>query len=108
MIPLIALGLGYAAWELGKYIEENFNPFTQVNPVKKAEIEELTAEPIFFSVALLAKFAKADGIVTKNEVATIEQILRDIELTGENRKNQYASSQNIRTVYCPTRRASQS
>lgn len=86
MIPLIALGLGYAAWELGKYIEESFNPFTPVNPVKKAEIEELTAEPIFFSVALLAKFAKADGIVTKNEVATIEQILRDIELTGENRK----------------------
>lgn len=87
MFDPISLGLGYGAWKLGKYIYEEFNkPFAPPNPWKEAEIKELTAEPIFFAVAILAKFAKADGIVTKNEVATIEQILRDIDLTGEDRK----------------------
>lgn len=87
MFDPISLGLGYGAWKLGQYIYEEFNkPSAPPDPKKEAEIEELTAEPIFFAVALLAKFAKADGIVTKNEVATIEQILCDIELTGEDRK----------------------
>ena len=86
MFDPISLGLGYGAWKLGKYFYDEFNkPSAPPNPRKEAEIKELTAEPIFFAVALLAKFAKADGIVTKNEVATIEQILRDIELTGEDR-----------------------
>ena len=87
MFDPISLGLGYGAWKLGKYIYEEFNkPSTPPNPRKEAEIKELIAEPIYFAVAILAKFAKADGIVTKNEVATIEGILRDIELTGEDRK----------------------
>ena len=87
MFDPISLGLGYGAWKLGEYIYGEFNkPSAPPNPKREAEIEELTAEPIFFAVALLAKFAKADGIVTKNEVATIEQILRDIDLTGEDRK----------------------
>src|SRR5262245_11859212 len=87
MFDPISLGLGYGAWKLGKYIYEEFNKASEPpDPRKEAEIKELTAEPIFFAVALLAKFAKGDGIVTKNEVASIENILRDIELTGENRK----------------------
>lgn len=86
MFDPISLGLGYGAWKLGKYIYEEFNtPSVPTDPRKEAEINELTADPIFFAVAILAKFAKADGIVTKNEVATIERILHDIELTGENR-----------------------
>jgi uncharacterized tellurite resistance protein B-like protein len=86
MIAPIPFGLGYGAWKLGKYIYEKFNkPPTPIDRRKETEIEELTAEPIYFVVAILAKFAKADGIVTKNEVATIEEIFRDIELTGETR-----------------------
>jgi len=84
MIDPISIGLGYGAWKLGQYICEQFNtPSTPNDPRKEAEIAELTAEPIYFAVAILAKSAKADGIITKNEIATIEDILRDIELTGE-------------------------
>ena len=87
MFDPISLGLGYAAWKLGKSFFAGSNkPSPRPNPRKEAEIKELSAEPIFFAVAILAKFAKADGVVTKNEVATIEEILCDIELTGEDRK----------------------
>lgn len=86
MFDPISLGLGYGAWKLGEYLYQEFNkPSAPPDPRKEAEIKELTAEPIYFAVAVLAKFAKADGIVTKNEIATIERILCDIELTGEDR-----------------------
>jgi len=86
MIDPISIGLGYGAWKLGKFIYDKFNESaTPLDSRKEAEIRELTAEPIYFAVAVLAKFAKADGVVSKNEIATIESILRDIELTGEDR-----------------------
>lgn len=86
MFDPISLGLGYGAWKLGKYIFEEFNkPSTPPDLRKEAEINALTAEPIYFVVAILAKFAKSDDIVTKNEIATVEEILREIELTGEDR-----------------------
>jgi DnaJ like chaperone protein len=86
MFDPISFGIGYGLWKLGEYIYKEVNsPETPPDPRKSKEVEELTPEPIYFAVAILAKFAKADGIVTKNEIATIEGILRDIELTGEKR-----------------------
>jgi DnaJ-domain-containing protein 1 len=86
MFDPITFGLGFGLWKLGEYVyKEVTKPGTPPDPRKAKEVEELTAEPIYFAVAILAKFAKADGIVTKNEIATIENILRDIDLTGEKR-----------------------
>lgn len=86
MFDPISLGLGYGAWKLGKYFYDEFNkPSTPFDKLKESEINELTSEPIYFAVAILAKFAKADGIVTKNEITTIDRILYDLELTGEDR-----------------------
>jgi DnaJ like chaperone protein len=87
MFDPISIGLGIGAWKLGEYIYEEFNKSSiPPDPRKEVEIEELrNAEPVYFAVAILAKFAKLDGIVTKNEIATIERILSDIDLTGEGR-----------------------
>ena len=49
------------------------------------EIDELVAEPLFLPIAILGKFAKADGVVSEQEIACVEEILRDIDLTGERR-----------------------
>lgn len=86
MFDPISLGLGYGAWKLGKYFYDEYNSAaTPPDPRREAEIKELASEPMYIVVAILAKFAKADGVVTSNEIAVVEQILRDIELTGENR-----------------------
>ena len=86
MFDPITFGIGFGLWKLGQYIYNEVNkPGTPPDPRKEKEIEELAADPIFFAVAILAKFAKADGVVTKREIAKIEEILSDIELTGENR-----------------------
>lgn len=86
MFDPITFGIGFGLWKLGQYVYNEFNkPGTPPDPAKEKEIKELAVDPIFFAVAILAKFAKADGIVTKREVAKIEEILADIELTGDNR-----------------------
>ena len=70
MFDPISLGLGFGAWKLGKRIFKEFNK-SPAERIKDMEIAELTAEPIFFAVAILAKFTKLDGIVTKNEIKTV-------------------------------------
>ena len=86
MFDPLSLGLGYGAWKLAKYIYEEVNKSsTPPDPRKEEEVKKLTEEPTYLVVAILAKFAKADGIVTKNEIATVEEILREIEITGEDR-----------------------
>jgi DnaJ like chaperone protein len=55
------------------------------DPEKAAEIRELTERPIFLAVAILAKFAKADGVVTRNEIAAVEEILASFDLSPADR-----------------------
>ncbi len=106
MIGIISLGV--ALWKLGEEIFEGSRsskskPRTPkppkprirkksadeeapVDPLKWREIEALSEAPLDFAVAILAKFAKADGVVSEAEVACVEEILRDFELTGQKRK----------------------
>lgn len=86
MFDPISLGIGFGLWKLGEYIYNKVNDNgIAADPRKSKEIEDLAQEPIYFAVAILAKFAKADGVITRAEIACVEEILRDIELTGEKR-----------------------
>ncbi len=66
---------------------DNAPSHTPLDLRKEAEIKELSTNSVYFAVAILAKFAKADGIVTKKEIATIEGFLLEIGLKGEDFKN---------------------
>ncbi|MEI7818399.1 MAG: DnaJ domain-containing protein, partial [Desulfuromonadales bacterium] len=86
MFDPITFGIGIGLWKIGEYIYKGVKK-TGIphDPEKDMEVEELAKEPIYLVVAILAKFAKADGVISKNEIACVEEILREIELTGKKR-----------------------
>ncbi len=87
MEPSTLIFLGYLAYQAVRSFSEPTEETAQaVDPRKAEEIAELSANPTYFIIALLAKFAKQDGVVTKKEIACVERILRDMDVTVEGRK----------------------
>jgi DnaJ like chaperone protein len=88
---LFLLGIPVALTVAWKFFEKisaggsSPRPDPPLDPEKDAEIRELTERPVFLAVAVFAKFAKADGVVTRNEIAAVEEILAFFELSKGDR-----------------------
>jgi DnaJ like chaperone protein len=54
---------------------------------REKEISELASSPLFLVAAALAKFAKCDGVITQNEISTVEAIFSEFGIVGEDRRD---------------------
>ena len=103
--PMLGMGGAYlaGAWLAEKFgwrrTSSAFDAFENWSDAKKQEaanygyVREAILEAANYGdvlnaiiIAMLAKLAKLDGKVTKNEIATVERILREIDLAGDARK----------------------
>ena len=83
MFDPISIGIGIGLWRLSNYIFDEFSKDKKIDPAKKTEIEELGEQPVYLIMAILAKFAKLDGIITKNEILVITTILNEMNITDD-------------------------
>jgi len=87
-------GMGGAYWA-GGWLAEKFgwrrassadDAFENWSYAKKQEAANYGDVLNAILIAMLSKLAKLDGKVTKNEIAAVERILREIDLVGDARK----------------------
>jgi DnaJ like chaperone protein len=81
----VALVVAWKFFEKQNSEGSSSRPDPSPDPEKDAEIRELMERPIFLAVAILAKFAKSDGVVTRNEISVVEGILASFELSKADR-----------------------